>query len=55
MKVVLKRMLWYLTPTGAEVQVGGDVETSVVLTIEDKFGHTHDIPALKFTMKINHE
>ena len=44
-----------LTPTGAEVQVGGDVETSVVLTITDKFGHKHDIPALKFTMKINHE
>ena len=44
-----------LTPTGAEVQVGNDVETSVVLTITDEFGHKHDIPALKFTMKINHE
>ena len=51
----IKKNAMVLTPTGAEVQVGGDVETSVVLTIEDKFGHTHDIPALKFTMKINHE
>ena len=44
-----------LTPTGAEVKVGNDIETKVILTITDKFGHEHDIPALTFTMKINHE
>ena len=45
-----------LTPTGAEVKVGNDIETKVILTITDKFnGHTHNIPALTFTMKINHE
>ena len=46
-----------LTKTGAEVKVGADIETKVILTITDKFGdnHTHDIPALTFTMKINHE
>ena len=26
-----------------------------VSDIADKFNHTHDIPALTFTMKINHE
>ena len=44
-----------LTPTGTQVRVGNDVETQVVLRITDKFGHDHDIPALTFTMKINHE
>ena len=44
-----------LTPTGTQVRVGNDVETQVVLRITDKFGHPHDIPALTFTMKINHE
>ena len=47
-----------LTPTGAEAKPSADVETQVVLRITDKFGapvHTHDIPALTFTMKINHE
>ena len=44
-----------LTPTGTQVRVGNDVETQVVLRIVDKFGHEHDIPALTFTMKINHE
>ena len=46
-----------LKRTGAEVKVGADVETKVVLTITDKFGHTHDVPAegLTFTMKINEE
>ena len=44
-----------LTKTGAEVKVGNDIETKVILTITDKFGHEHDIPALTFTMKINHE
>lgn len=43
-----------LIPTGAEVKVGSDVETKVILTITDTFGHTHNIPALTFTMKINH-
>ena len=44
-----------LTPTGAQVQVGEDIETKVILKITDKFGHTEEIPALTFTMKINHE
>lgn len=45
-----------LTPTAAEVAVGADVETKVILEITDKFGeqhHTHKIEALTFTMKIN--
>ena len=44
-----------LTPTGAQVQVGEDIETKVILKIKDKFGHVEEIPALTFTMKINHE
>ena len=28
-----------------------DVETTVVLVVKDKFGHTHEIKALTFTMK----
>lgn len=51
----IKKNAMELTPTGAEVQVGGDVETDVILTITDKFGHPHDIPALKFTMKIKQD
>ena len=39
-----------LTPTGAQVQVGEDIETKV-----NNFGHVEEIPALTFTMKINHE
>lgn len=44
-----------LTWKGAQSQPSGDVETKVILRLTDKFGHTHDIPALTFTMKINHE
>ena len=46
-----------LQRTGAEVKVGADIETKVVLEIKDKFGHTHKVPAegLTFTMKINEE
>ena len=44
-----------LTWKGAQSQPSGDVETKVVLRLTDKFGHTHDIPALTFTMKIKHE
>ena len=46
-----------LQRTGAEVKVGADIETKVVLKIKDKFGHTHKVPAegLTFTMKINEE
>ena len=51
----IKKNAMVLTPTGAEVKVGNDVETKVILTVTDKFGHKHDIPALTFTMKINHE
>lgn len=40
---------------GAQSKPSADVETKVVLRLKDKFGHTHDIPALTFTMKINHE
>ena len=43
-----------LTPTGVQVRPSGPVETEVVLRITDKFGHTHDIPALTFTMQIEH-
>lgn len=51
----IKKNAMVLTPTGAEVKVGNDVETKVILTVTDRFGHKHDIPALTFTMKINHE
>ena len=44
-----------LTWKGAQSKPSADVETKVVLRLEDKFGHKHDIPALTFTMKINHE
>lgn len=40
---------------GAQSKPSADVETKVVLRLKDKFGHKHDIPALTFTMKINHE
>ena len=40
---------------GAQSKPSADVETKVVLRLTDKFNHTHDIPALTFTMKINHE
>ena len=40
---------------GAQSKPSADVETKVVLRLKDKFEHTHDIPALTFTMKINHE
>ena len=40
---------------GAQSKPSADVETKVVLRLTDKFGHKHDIPALTFTMKINHE
>ena len=44
-----------LTWKGAQSQPSGDVETKVVLRLTDNFDHEHDIPALTFTMKINHE
>ena len=45
-----------LTPTGVQVKPSADVETKVILRIKDKLtNHTHDVPALTFTMKINHE
>ena len=40
-----------LTKKSSEVVLKADVTTSVVITITDKFGHEHDIPALTFTMK----
>ena len=40
---------------GAQSKPSADVETKVVLRLTDNFGHKHDIPALTFTMKINHE
>ena len=45
-----------LEPTGVQVKPSADVETKVILRIKDKLtNHTHDVPALTFTMKINHE
>ena len=43
-----------LTKTSTEVQLKGDVKTDVIITIVDKFGHEHDVPALSFTMKKEH-
>ena len=40
-----------LTKKSSEVVLKADVETEVIITIVDKFGHEHDIPALTFTMK----
>ena len=53
----LKKNAIKLKRTGAEVKVGADIETKVVLSITDKFGHKHEVPAdgLTFTMKINEE
>jgi len=43
-----------LTKTSTEVVLSGDVETTVVLVIKDKFGHPHEVKALSFTMKKDH-
>ena len=47
----IKKNAIELTKTSTEVVLSGDVETTVVLTIVDKFGHTHKHNALTFTMK----
>ena len=45
-----------LEPTGVQVKPSADVETKVILRIKDKLtNHTHDVPALTFTMKINRD
>ncbi|MCR8874096.1 hypothetical protein [Phocaeicola barnesiae] len=52
----IKKNAIHLEPTGAEVKVGNDVETTVVIEVKDKFNHpSHKIEILKFTMKINHD
>ncbi len=49
-----KKNAMKLTPTGVQVKPSAPVETEVVLKLTDKFGHTHEIPALTFTMQIEH-
>ena len=43
-----------LTKKSTEVVLKDDVKTSVIITITDKFGHEHNVPALTFTMKKSH-
>lgn len=43
-----------LTKKSTEVVLKDDVKTSVIITITDKFGHKHNVPALTFTMKKSH-
>ena len=43
-----------LEPTSTAVVLSGDVETTVVFEFTDKFGHTHKVSALTFTMKKDH-
>ena len=43
-----------LTQTSTAVVLSGDVETTVVFKFKDKFGHSHAIKALTFTMKKDH-
>ena len=40
-----------LVPLKSVPKIEADVETTVVLVVKDKFGHTHEIKALTFTMK----
>ena len=46
-----RKWILKLTKKSSEVVLKADVETEVIITIVDKFGHEHDIPALTFTMK----
>ncbi len=43
-----------LNKTATNVVLSADVETRVIVTITDRFGHTHDIEIAKFTMKKSH-
>ena len=50
-EVVSNKTALKLSPTSTDVVLSGDVETTVVFVITDKFGHTHEVSALTFTMK----